>query len=345
MAGPLVLAAAAAFIAYKQNIEAKWLALFCYLLATAIAVAAVAASTGGDSMGRYTGPFQIPALLVFTAFVVRWRNTFNQHPLWFKGSIALVVVGLGFLAGAFGIRAGQYQRYAHDVGFFAPSKRFDIEKEKRRIAALQAAVPAGKCILVRLPVTFPFDFNRNPIFIADFVGMAGLPPGMPIGQGPYALRAYLLAHSIRYLAYDHERIRVPDHFPNASLQAVLANPAGFGRHSWLTVQCKVSEDAQGNFETLAKYYRHLYDDPDTFVLDLDQVSEVSICLGVQQLKPVDLFGASSAITATGAIPTPKHLPKLPKPKVVSDWKPSSGMANIGLTLTRMQPATGKALDS
>jgi hypothetical protein len=30
----------------------------------------------------------------------------------------------------------------------------------------------------------------------------------------------------------------------------------------------------------------------------------------------------ATITATGAIPTPKHLPKPPTPKVVFDWKPS-----------------------
>ncbi len=278
LAAPLFLAAGAALLAGRERIEPEWLPLSTFLLSMGIAALAVAASTGGEAMGRYTGPFQIPALLIFAAFILRWwRNVSGRRSLWLKVAAAMPALGVAFFVVAFGVRAHQYVRYARDLGLLAPPTPFDMATEHRRIAALQAAIPDRERMLVNLLVSFPFDFKRNRIFVADFVGMAGLPPGMPVGKGPDALRAYLLEHSIRYIAYDFTRIgfngisaaRLPNHFPNATLQTVLANPAAFGRSSWSTLQAKVYEDEQDNFRALAKSYKHVYQDPYTYVLDLE----------------------------------------------------------------------------
>jgi hypothetical protein len=186
-------------------------------------------------------------------------------------------MALAFTAGQFGIQSKQYLRFARDGGLFPSPKPFDIATEQRRVAALQGVIPRGERMLVNVFASFPLDLKRNPIFVADFVGMAGLPPGMPVGQGPGALRAYFLEHSIRYIAFDFKRIgihgvgrtRLPDRYPSASLKDVLANPSGFGRHSWSTVQAKVYNDEQQNFRALAKAYQHLYSDPETCALDLE----------------------------------------------------------------------------
>ena len=44
-------------------------------------------------------------------------------------------------------------------------------------AALQAKVPPGERMLVSLDYACILDFKRNPIWLADMPGCAGLPPG------------------------------------------------------------------------------------------------------------------------------------------------------------------------
>ena len=268
MAGPLFLALIPTFAAFRKKLETESMELLSYLLATGVGVVAVAASVGGDSVGRYTLPFQVPALLIFTAFVLRWRTKLPSRPPWLTAAYGLVAVTFAFIIVFFGIHSHTYWRYLQDAGLFVPAKRFDMDVEKKRVADLQATVPSGERLLTRLFVSYPLDFKRNPVFLADYVGMAGLPPGMPVGKGPEPLRSYLLGNSIRYIAYDRKRIHEPDDDPAASLQAVLSNPKKYGRRSWHNLQSKVSEDERDNFEALSTAYKHVYDDGLVYVLDL-----------------------------------------------------------------------------
>jgi hypothetical protein len=268
LAAPLFLAVAAAVIAYRERVEAESLPLGSFLSAISLAVVGIAASTGGESIGRYSLPFELPAMLIFAAFVLRWRNTLRPAPWWLKGAIAMVAATLIYHAAGFGVYAGQYKRYAQDANLAPAPKHFDTAVEKKRIAALQGAVPSGEPILAHLSVSFPFDFKRNPVFIADWVGMAALPPGMPIAKGPDAVRTYLLKHSIRYIAYDRRHLLLREYDPGTSLQTVLANPKMYGRHRWLYVQAKVSENEEKNLAALGRIYKHLYDDGQTYLLDV-----------------------------------------------------------------------------
>jgi hypothetical protein len=268
LAGPLLLALAIEFVAYKRSMKVEWVALSSVLLGAAIAILALGTSGGGESIGRYSLPFAVPAVIIFAGFVLRWRRAFTTTPLWLKAAVALVVVSIGYDAAGFGVYAGQYRRYAEDAGVAPVPDHFNMELEKKRIAALQASVPSHEPILAHVSVSFPFDFRRNRVFIPDWIGMSGLPPGMPVGKGPEALRKYLLDHAIRYVAYDRRRMLLRDYDPGTSLQTVLANPRMYGRHRLLYILAKVSESEEQSIAALANTCKHVYDDGEIYLLDL-----------------------------------------------------------------------------
>jgi hypothetical protein len=66
----------------------------------------------------------------------------------------------------------------------------------------QDAVPSGQTILEATKTAYGYDWRRNPVYIADYPGMAGLPPGPPVFGDAEALRAYLLHCGIHYVIYD-----------------------------------------------------------------------------------------------------------------------------------------------
>lgn len=275
-AGPLLLAAVYIFLRRKSKAIPHWPALLSFFLAASIAIVVVGGSTGGGSVGRYTAPFQIPALFVFIAALVTWRGERNHSPFWLSCLAGVAALAVLFLAALFGVRDAEYLRFAQEAGLVAPvpplGVPLDFRREPQRLRAVQAAIPPAEPVLAHLLVTFPFDFKRNPIFVADWIGMAGLPPGMPIGQGPEALRSYLLAHRIRYVAYDPTRVRMPIVIPGDSVANVLRDPYAYGRYGWTILQCKVAEDEEHSIAALAKKYRRLYDDGEIYVLDLKTVS-------------------------------------------------------------------------
>lgn len=68
-------------------------------------------------------------------------------------------------------------------------------------ARAQAAIPRGQKIFVASTYPALLDFSRNPIFSMDMVGGASPAPGMPLRDGPEALKAYLLNQGIDYLIF------------------------------------------------------------------------------------------------------------------------------------------------
>jgi hypothetical protein len=194
----------------------------------------------------------------------------RQWTWWLIGAGGATVVALVVLAVAFGVRHHDYERFLEDASLanFPDKPEVNMQREEQRVRDLQARVPAGERILARLYLTYPFDFRRNQVFVADYTGMAGLPPGMPIEGGPEQMREYLLSHGIRYLAFDPKRTMFPDEAPDASLQSLLHGKRDYGRHGWLVLQVKVSDAVQTTFARLGEQYPHVYDDGLVYVLDL-----------------------------------------------------------------------------
>lgn len=269
-AGPYVIALLAVAYAWVKKWEARHalVALGAMLCATVVTIAALASSTGGESIGRYSLPFQVPVLLIFGGYVVRWMPH-RREWAWRAPALTSAVYAV-FLAGLFGIHHGQYRTYLEDARLLTPPGEtwFSPAVERARLAALQRTIPPGGAVLARLFVTYPFDFRRNRIFVADYTGMAGAPPGMPVNQSAEAVRHYLLSKGIRYLAYDYRRTALPDDDPNTGLSEALADPSRYGRHGWLYMQVKVTNAEQNLFAELGERCRRLYDDGEVFVLDL-----------------------------------------------------------------------------
>jgi hypothetical protein len=271
MIGPLAAGFMGLAIAFRKRVESAWVAPLSALLAgSAVSIGAVAYSTGGEAVERYSMPFEVPALIILGGFLFSCRNSLRRSPRWLLVSgapAALALIGLGY---ASGFRHGAYRRYLEDVRLVTPPRNswFDSKHEENRIRNLQSHIPPGERLLARLFVTYPFDFKRNQIFVADFPGMAGLPPGMPLDGRPAELQRYLLAHGIRYLAYDPRRTHLPDSDPGTSLSAVLHGQKDYGRHAWPYIQLKVANVVQYTFAELAESSLHIYDDGEVYVLDL-----------------------------------------------------------------------------
>lgn len=275
MALPLLIGLGGLAFAFRKKIETAWInPIASQLAGSAIAIVAVAASTGGESIGRYSLPFQLPALLVLLGFLIACRRELRCWPWWLQvcsGATATALVVLGF---AFGVRHGDYRLYLDDARLVnLPAMPWlNPAAEQQRVHALQATIPAGQRILARLFLTYPFDFTRNQVFVEDYSGMAGLPPGMPVEGSPRQMREYLLSHRIRYLALDPKRTMLPDTAHDISLQELLHGERDYGRHGWLVLQIKVSNAVQKTLAELGAQYRHVYDDGLVYVADLQSAN-------------------------------------------------------------------------
>jgi hypothetical protein len=73
--------------------------------------------------------------------------------------------------------------------------------EREQYLRMQATIPAGQRLLTHLEKPFLLDFTRNPIFIVDNPGT--MPPAIPEFSDGNELASYLLARSIRYVAYSY----------------------------------------------------------------------------------------------------------------------------------------------
>jgi hypothetical protein len=126
---------------------------------------------------------------------------------------------------------------------------------------MQASVPPGQTLLVRLDKNFLLDFRRNPIYIDDIPGGSSLPPGIPSFQGPEPIAKYLLAHGIRYLAYSYR--------DEANLsRAVYSDRLDPSVNVWLRRGAQIAFDFQDNLVQLGRTRKKLFDNGQIFVLDL-----------------------------------------------------------------------------
>lgn len=275
MAGPLLVALLTLVAAYRKRLDAELaVALGALLLGSVLSIFAIASSTAGESLGRYSLPFQLPALLIFFAWLLQWPRRSGVSVFWWRPMAILTVLCLASLALLFGVRHSEYRRYLEDARLLTPPGEswFDAGLEVKREQALQAAIPPGERLLARLFVSYGLDFKRNQIFLPDYTGMAGFPPGMPIDGSLSVLSRYLDRNNIHYLAYDYRRTMRDDYDPATTLTEVLRNPARYGRHGWLYIQMKVSHFEQQQVARLAQICPHVYDDGTVYVLHVSSHS-------------------------------------------------------------------------
>ena len=123
----------------------------------------------------------------------------------------------------------------------------------------EGSIPAGRVILTRLDKPFLLDFRRS---LMDQAGEASLPPGMPLFQGSEPLASYLIAKSIRYVAYSYgDEVGFTRYF------SYMLSPYN---NVWGRTIAQSTYDVQDNLTELGKTRKRIYDDGKSFVLDLQQ---------------------------------------------------------------------------
>ena len=125
-------------------------------------------------------------------------------------------------------------------------------------AALQGAIPPGTTLAVLIDDVFRLDFARNRIAVLDLPGLAGPGSGLPSFRGPLAMRTYLRAHGIRYVAFERRA-------PAWSL---------YRRRYWMN--CVVTTAAQWTFQ-------------DDWRPCAEQPTELANILGAYIVDAVDTF--------------------------------------------------------
>ncbi|HET6151058.1 MAG TPA: hypothetical protein VFH68_26215 [Polyangia bacterium] len=138
---------------------------------------------------------------------------------------------------------------------------------------IQASVPVGAPFMEILDEPFRFDFRRNRILICDQPGGASPKPGFPIFEGVEAYERYFRQWSIRYLAYTLGPQSPEYNPPPWQAHARNHTPPRRNGHSRGTMLRKMGV-IYGDFfqvlDELARRHRHLFDEGQVHVLDLEQ---------------------------------------------------------------------------
>jgi len=270
----------AAFLIWKLRSRANPFGL-PFLLAAAAATPLVALATGGEVIDRFSFPFHIPALLLFAGVLLAAAKANTPSPRWLWAGRALLVVWIIAILYVWQVKSHMYRLYEHRilaaVGIMPRYlEKFELNlsdsvmnAEAERARRVQQTLPAGVQALEAALYAYPYDFHRNTIYIADYPGMAGWAPGIPVGQGPEPVRAYFISHGIHYFICDrrltHNNEDIGDFLkqPGISIPAknFLLHPASTHFNTgWSREEDSVSRDVRHNLLTLAESDDKLYDD-------------------------------------------------------------------------------------
>jgi hypothetical protein len=236
------------------------------LLSGLVLVMVIVVGTAAQDLLRYSYPGVAAALLVgsYRMAVAAGRSGASKRVMAAAVAACLVVVG--------GNAHGLVQYYGHAASNLAlavlgPDARpamlagvlaRDGGAERQAVLRMQQALPAGTPFLERLDYPFLLDFRRNEVLVADWPGAAGLPPGMPVFQGPEKLAAYLQLVRIRYVAYAYA----------SEAQFPAAERDQWQDKRWIQLEANLAYDFQGNLAALMQTRRLVFKDDARAVIDL-----------------------------------------------------------------------------
>ena len=178
------------------------------LLAAALPATLMTACVGGSwNVGYYCGSFLLPAVFAgWIALIPQLTAPRIPSAADLKRIIASTAA-VGVLIGS-GLTGKNLLFTTHVASAWRnprqPHPVTDAVRADYRSA--QLSIPAGERILAVMDHAYLLDFKRNPIWIADLPGSAGLPPGMPTERGGMELAAYLRSKGVRYVMYSYERV-------------------------------------------------------------------------------------------------------------------------------------------
>jgi hypothetical protein len=265
-------------------------AVFAYIATSVLSTFLIGVSVAGESLDRFTLPFYVPCVLLLAGFILlAWRDP--RCRLVFSLAVGFVLVWtFAFayvvdkrehldddIAQLYTLTGARHIRYArdYDVVLTPATMQANIDEVKRA----QFAVPPGNTIMEATETAYGYDWHRNPIFIADYPGMAGLPPGFPIFSNYETVRLYLLHCGIHFLIYDRKlreqandfdalRSDPTQHYP---LSKLLHHPSLLRAiSSWSRMESLASNHVRLLFEQIAATHPPLYDDGRIEVIPLDE---------------------------------------------------------------------------
>ena len=236
--------------------EARSLVPIALTLACLLGTMAVDFSTGGEAVRRYSFPVVMPILLL-TYLQFSWER--RLRPGWKPGRFlqagSFVTLVLASVFVGFSPQSSEYSTMWHRIEVSLSDPPLDSPETQQEYAKISSALPKDGLILTTLQQPYLLDHLDEHILLADFPGCAGLPPGWPIKKNGEALAEFLLAHSIRYLAYTYA--------DNWVLKFQASNMT-----VWKNVTYASSLLANKQYLELKQSRRIIYDDGKVFILDL-----------------------------------------------------------------------------
>lgn len=275
--GALLLAA---FLAWKLRSRSRSfdVSLISFILAALVTTPVIGFSTAGEAVDRFTFPFHIPAVILLSALVL--ASPLSELQPWRRAAQAFLVV---WIIAIVAVSARHHRTYLRSLHRVEDALSIAIDKplfdelvlddhtmlaEEERARTAQNMVPAGEQIVEATLFAYPYDFRRNRVLIADYPGMAGWAPGIPVGRGPTPVRDYLLNHNLHYflcdrrLTYNNEDIG--EFLRHPVLDATLHDLAFHHIHHeifpWSRMEWMVSRDVRHNLVAIADTGTRLYDD-------------------------------------------------------------------------------------
>lgn len=253
-----------------------------FAAAAALTVPAMAISTGGEAVDRYTAPFIMPMVLMLLFLVLQPRRDRNLNLARCVGAWVLAFSGF-YIIHFIGFKL-EFYKLERVLLFEAlgrvPQRRIPgwilvvdpsyLQQEQQRDLQSQAALPVGATAIEVVRSPFGFDFRRNRIYICDECGMAGLPPGMPIDLGPDALRKYLVGAGVSYIIYDRRDRGVPHpaweefvrqpHIDYSARELIHDQIGAHNRGMWGRMETYVTWHVMDLFYDIANTSPVVYDD-------------------------------------------------------------------------------------
>lgn len=260
-------------------------AIALFFVTSAVSTLAIGISVAGEAVDRYTAPFLVPCMILFAgALFAVWRIAPRRVV---RVSIAWLGVVLLFYAYVVDKREGLEDDPGRLLALFGNTKHLrsyddaltasDIDAESQRVRRAQMAVPPGTPVLEATANAYGYDWHRNPVFIADYPGMAGVAPGMPIHGSAEDMRRYLLGAGIHFILYDSS-LHLPDQWDDFERDPTVHLPAGsLLRHPkhlrsqtpWSRMQFNVEQHTRTLFEQIAAFHPPIYRDGSIEVIPLN----------------------------------------------------------------------------
>jgi hypothetical protein len=235
------------------------------LAATAIGAAAVAvmidvAAAGG--IRRLVYPYVCVGLLCAAAGLLAPVPPGDRRRPWRVALVtATLATGLVAVHGSESGTTAWYRRMASNVRHGLRGADPGLPASSPELQAMQAAVPPGALLLVRLHRPYLLDYRRNPIWVLDLPGSASPPPGLPFREGGESLARYLGAQGVRYVAFTY---RTGVFFsPDKRAPEILDFPV-----PWFRPYNEFAFAVTADLAELGQTRQRLFDDGSVFVIDL-----------------------------------------------------------------------------